>query len=181
MLFSPIITKDLTLKSLPYNKTAKQILIEEAKKFSPDKTYDIFLSHSYSDAEIIYGIKLTIEKMGYTTYVDWVEDPSDRTNVTSEIANLLKKRMKVCKCLFSIVTESSPNSKWMPWELGYFDGFKNKVAILPVKQDYQTNNYKGQEYLGLYPYVTDEGDMLMIHNSVTEYINFRIWLNNEFD
>ena len=38
----------------------------------------------------------------------------------------------------------------MPWELGYFDALKQKVAILPLvnKSD---DEYKGQEYLGLYP------------------------------
>jgi hypothetical protein len=41
----------------------------------------------------------------------------------------------------------------MPWELGYFDGFKPMfVWILPLVMDYDSE-FKGQEYLGLYPTV----------------------------
>lgn len=39
----------------------------------------------------------------------------------------------------------------MPWELGYFDGYKpNKIGILPIRQNPE-GYYTGQEYLGLYP------------------------------
>ena len=41
----------------------------------------------------------------------------------------------------------------MPWELGYFDGFKPSfVWILPLVVSYDSE-FKGQEYLGLYPTV----------------------------
>ena len=39
----------------------------------------------------------------------------------------------------------------MPWELGYFDGFKPRhVWILPLVAE-SDSEFKGQEYLGLYP------------------------------
>ena len=62
--------------------------------------------------------------------------------------------MKSSASLMYIATENSSNSKWMPWELGYFDGLKSdKVAILPL-QDSENQRFEGQEYLGLYPLVT---------------------------
>jgi len=179
MLFSFELLRKTTQKTISSNKTAKQLLIDEALKFSPEKTYDIFLSHCYSDADLIYGLKLIIEKLGYTTYIDWVNDPqAERSNVTEETANLLKDRMDVCKCMIFVVTEISPKSKWMPWELGYFDGTKeNKIAILPIEEDCNTNNYIGQEYLGLYPYITYDGEILFVHFSVDRYLRFGRWLN----
>lgn len=43
----------------------------------------------------------------------------------------------------------------MPWELGYFDGYKpGFVAILPLVQS-SGSDFKGQEYLGFYPYIED--------------------------
>jgi hypothetical protein len=43
----------------------------------------------------------------------------------------------------------------MPWELGYFDGFRpGHVAILPLVKATGAG-FNGQEYLGLYPYVED--------------------------
>jgi hypothetical protein len=165
-------------------KSATKILTTESLSFSESKTYDIFLSHSFADAEAIYGIKLLIEEMGYEVYVDWVEDGQlDRRNVTKETATLVKKRMASCKSLFFATSETSPRSKWMPWELGFFDGLKAKVAILPVLlKEESTDSYIGQEYLSLYPYVTKdlqqrtEKETLWIHYSQDVYVNFDRWL-----
>ena len=45
-------------------------------------------------------------------------------------------------------------SKWCPWELGLFDGISNgKCCILPVIKE-KKDFYKGQEYLGMYPYLS---------------------------
>jgi hypothetical protein len=47
----------------------------------------------------------------------------------------------------------------MPWELGYFDGLKpGYVWILPLVMDYDSE-FKGQEYLGLYPPIEDIGSI----------------------
>jgi len=76
-----------------------------------------------------------------------------RDNVTSETADLLRKRMKQSKSLIYIATQNSTESKWMPWELGYFDGFSDgSVAVLPLLEN-SSSSFVGQEYLGLYPKV----------------------------
>ena len=36
----------------------------------------------------------------------------------------------------------------MPWELGYFDGIRGKVAVCPITY---SSSFEGREYLGLYP------------------------------
>lgn len=44
----------------------------------------------------------------------------------------------------------------MPWELGFFDGYKSPaVFILPVL-DAPDQRFQGQEYLALYPLITKE-------------------------
>lgn len=115
-------------------------------------TYDIFLSHAYEDAEVIAGVKVLIEKEHLSVYVDWIEDAqTDRSRVTPATADLLRQRMNHCRYLLFATTRSSPSSKWMPWELGYFDGLRpNHVGILPVVHS-TGDDFKGQEYLGLYP------------------------------
>jgi hypothetical protein len=43
----------------------------------------------------------------------------------------------------------------MPWELGYFDGFRpGHVAVLPIVK-YDGQSFVGQEYLGLYPCIEE--------------------------
>lgn len=134
------------------SKSASQILTEDARRFSPQDRYDVFLSHSYQDADVIYGIKKIIESMGLKAYVDWIDDAGlDRDKVTRRTAQVLRERMRTCSCLVYVHSPNASHSVWMPWELGYFDGFKPAyVWILPLVSEYDSE-FKGQEYLGLYP------------------------------
>jgi len=89
-------------------------------------TFQVFLSHAYEDAEVIAGIKVLIEQEGLSVYVDWIEDPqADRSRVTSRTADLLRQRMNHCQFLLFATSKASPDSRWMPWELGYFDGMRH--------------------------------------------------------
>ena len=117
------------------------------------RRFDIFLSHSIGDAEVILGIRELLESEGLSVYVDWVVDPQlDRRNVTPATAKRLRDRMNLCGYLLYASSSSSSNSKWMPWELGYFDGRRGRVGILPVIAAAGAG-FAGVEYLGLYPRV----------------------------
>jgi hypothetical protein len=124
--------------------------------FNYSKKYDVFLSHSYLDSEVVYGLKLLLEDLGLSVYVDWYDDPQlNRTNVTPETAALLKLRMRNSQTLLYAISENALGSQWTPWEIGYFDGINGKVAIVPVSESWARVSYEGQEYLGLYPYITE--------------------------
>jgi hypothetical protein len=61
--------------------------------------------------------------------------------------------MRQSGSLVWVATEAASESKWMPWELGYFDGYRpSQVAILPLV-DRPGQLFKGQEYLALYPVI----------------------------
>ncbi len=167
-------TRDRTSKS--YRK-----ILEEAAK-TPEDRFDIFLSHSIKDAEIVRGTHVILERLGYSVYVDWIVDPElDRAAVSRSTALHLKERMRQCKALLYLSTQNSVESKWMPWELGFFDGFSGgKVAILPVSK-INRDDYRGQEYLSVYPYAdvaTIKGtrkDALWINRSAAYYGKFDNW------
>jgi hypothetical protein len=138
--------------AVPLQKSARGMLREQARAFDAALSYDIFLSHSFDDAEVIYGVKRMIEALNLTVYVDWIDDPAlDRGKVTVKTAAVLRKRMKACSSLVYAHSVNSSSSVWMPWELGYFDGINpQQVWILPLVANYDSE-YKEQEYLGLYP------------------------------
>jgi hypothetical protein len=116
--------------------------------------YDVFLSHSSEDADVIAGVKTLLEKEGTSVYVYWADDDQAQ-RVTPATAARLRARMQNCRSLIYASSGASANSKWMPWELGYFDGRKpRRVAIFPLVSS-SGSSFPGQEYLGLYPYVED--------------------------
>lgn len=158
--------------------------LRQLEKTSTPSAFDIFLSHSYLDAELVLGIRETINATGFSVYVDWVDDDHlRRSDVSRETAVALRQRMASSEALFYATSIASPASKWMPWECGFFDGLKGRVAICPLTPSPQADNeYSGQEYLGLYPYVTkwcrqgDSDPTLWIHETPSKYVNFAWWL-----
>ncbi|MBM3603254.1 MAG: TIR domain-containing protein [Alphaproteobacteria bacterium] len=149
-------------------RNATAVLKEEVASAKAKSSFDIFLSHSTSDAEIILGVKGVLEDYGKTVYVDWLEDPQlDRSRVTPATAETIRGRMRQCRSLVYVHSVNSGSSKWMPWELGYFDGFNGAVVILPVTRSGES--FQGQEYLGIYPYI----DEAPIQGGTTN----KIWIN----
>lgn len=144
-------------RALRGGRSAIDAIKSAQKNYKVTERFDIFLSHAMVDAELVLGIKVLLEEEGKKVYVDWVDDQAlDRNRVTADTAELLRHRMRQCETLLYLATENAPKSKWMPWELGYFDGYKNGgVSVLPVMHE-SDSPFEGQEYLGLYPIVTEE-------------------------
>jgi hypothetical protein len=187
-----VITKaDLARYRVPiakrYGTKAAATILESEAAVPADTEFDIFLSHSYRDAKTLTADELAqaktmIESFGFTVYVDWLVDRNlNREHVTAATAALIRQRMQHAKSLLYATSQSSSQSKWMPWELGYKDGHNGRVAILPI-MDLAASNFNGQEYLGLYPYLTMEPDTedkmtLWIEAKDGRYVTLKAWLN----
>lgn len=152
--------------------SARTVLTEGVLSDSTQQ-YDIFLSHSSRDIELIAGLKLILNDLGYSVYVDWNDSALDPNNVTPETAKILRERMAQCKSLIYAFSENASNSKWMPWELGYFDALKNsRVAVLPISKTAKYA-YKGSEFVGIYSVV----QIAQISNTTKN----AIWVYNNDD
>lgn len=155
------------------HKTAARA-VADSVTFSEWETYDVFLSHSVRDAEIVLGVVALLKGQGLSVYVDWIVDPElDRSQVTAATAERLRTRMQRSRSLIYLHTENSPHSKWMPWELGYVDGHTGRVAIFPVVKN-PSGTFRGQEYLGIYPYVDGDRAVLWV-NKPAGYEHIRQW------
>jgi len=144
--------------------------------------FDVFVSHSFLDSDLVLGLRLKLEQFGLKAYVDWADDPQlDRASVSKGTAELLRSRMRSSRSLFYAVTGNASASKWMPWECGFFDGLKGRVAICPVVSGYDYH-FSGQEYLGIYPYVSEANDnsgraRLWVQTDTTTYVTLENWLS----
>lgn len=115
--------------------------------------YDIFLSQTIRDPEIVLGVYEILTSAGHTVFCDWIEQPGvERSQVTPANAAFIRRTMNISDTFLFLDTEGAAQSLWMCWELGWFDGHRGPVAILPVL-DENAQYYRGREFLGLYPYV----------------------------
>jgi hypothetical protein len=106
-----------------------------------------------------------------------------REDVNRDTAIRLKTRRQHCETLFFATSKNLAKSKWMLWELGYFDGIRGKVAILPLVFDFLvTDAFAGHEYLEVYPYNSHSPsksyskDILWVNWSEDVYVPFEGWL-----
>ena len=143
------------------------------------ETFDIFLSHSYLDQDIVLGLKGYLEEKGLSVYIDWIDDNQlERDSVNEDTAETLRKRMKQCGSLLFATSSNSSTSKWMPWECGYFDGINGKIAILPISKT-DESSFEGQEYLGLYPYIDVSSSAIWVNSTKSGFCNIKDWLNGK--
>jgi hypothetical protein len=163
------------------------VLAESVEKVALNATFDVFLCHSIRDAELVQGAKSILEKQGLTVYVDWIVDPQmDRTAVTPATAGALRARLERCGCLLYLFSNNSKRSRWMPWELGFFDGHDGSVAVLPIAPDAGGIDFGQEEYLGLYPKVELEKANLFVNRTAAKpvagddkanYRGLKEWMN----
>lgn len=153
-------------------KSAGRVLLEA--RASANEKFDVFLSHSSAEPEkLLVGIKNLFEADGLTVYVDKYSDPQlSPDNVTPETASLLRERMRNSGSLLYVYSQHSKKSRWMPWELGFFDGLKGMVGVVPVTRN-QEEAFKGEEYLNLYPYVDVSPEIVTKKN--------HLWINKTND
>lgn len=141
------------------------------------ETFDIFLCHSSSDIDEIVKLKsYLLTKYNKKAYVCEVDDPQlNPAKANKETAKTLQKRMKASTELYFVLSKNTQKSIWMPWELGYFDGTKNKnIKIFPLIDNSEDEifDFEGQEYLELYP-LFEHGEMyytaLKLKHTIEKY------------
>ena len=132
----------------PPRQLNEEVLAKRSRVATATDSFDVFLSHSHQDAELVLGAAKLLEERSLKVYVDWVVD-RDRSNTatTPAHARMVRARMRQCRSLLYLCTDNSMGSKWTPWELGYFDAFRGTVAILPLL-DTGNAAFSGAEYLG---------------------------------
>lgn len=116
----------------------------------------VFLSHSHKDRDLVEGVIGYLASLGISVYVDWQDGEMPET-CTAETAGKIKMKITENQRFLLLATDNSIASVWVPWELGIADGLKGKekIAILPVKNDY--GSWTGNEYIGLYPTIQTDG------------------------
>jgi hypothetical protein len=137
--------------------------------------HDVFVSYSHRDSEVVLGICYILRRtFGLNVYVD--RDDVTLSTEDEKVANQLRQRMKSCLSLVYIASNNDSQSHWMPWELGYFDGLRGTVAVLPITETASTEKPQDRPYLRLYPYIDKTSLTLWVNDRRGHFENFREWV-----
>lgn len=123
----------------------------------------VFLSHNHKEWNILQDTISFLKNEGVDIYVDWMDEKMP-TYTDESTAIRLKEMIKSSDKFIFIATENAINSKWCNWELGLGDAakYKNNIALLPVVKS--NKDFKGFEYLKIYPFIEYE-------NGFNQYLN----------
>lgn len=131
--------KEYMTETTEFYKTPQDLAeeLENDKSIQNRKQYDVFVSHSSKDAEIVRDVIKVLNKMKRVCYCDWVSDDDflKRSMVSDYTREVLKKRMHQSKCIVYVSTPNSRESEWVKWELGYYETcVKREIYVIQADQ-----------------------------------------------
>lgn len=138
------------------------------------KKFDVFISHSVSDAKIVDAVVQHLNDLKLVAFVDWKSDKDDlsRNKTDQHTPSVLQLRMKQSKCLLLIRTSESDSSIWVSWELGYYAALNRKMVVLEVENDLGNE----PEFIRNYPKAFLSSNGLHVVEAEIRY-EFIDWLN----
>lgn len=109
----------------------------------------IFLSFSHQDIDIATGFRNYLAKLGFKLYID-IFDGNLGSKTDRATALRIKEKIKSSAFFFLLATNNSVSSRWIPWELGIADGYKDYDNIFIVPVENSSGDFKGNEYIKIY-------------------------------
>ena len=89
-------------------------------------TYDVFISHKGEDMRIAESVGNALQRSGLSGYLDrW--DPAVEGD-SPELEDYLRTIIRETKTILAIVTENTPLSWWVPFEIGVARETNSQIA-----------------------------------------------------
>lgn len=100
------------------------------------KEFDVFISHSSVNKEMIHSIVKELNNSKKVCYVDWISDREqlNRQLTSKETAEVIVNRIKQSKVLLYVLTKECVASKWSAWELGYAYAIGKPIFLLQIDE-----------------------------------------------
>ena len=101
------------------------------------KKYDIFISHSYLDKDLVKSMKNTLNFQNLSCYYDWTSDQDflKRNLISGYTKEVLKKRIEQSKALILVLThnviaDGEITSEWIKMEIEHAKSVGKKICCL---------------------------------------------------
>ena len=76
----------------------------------------VFISHKNNDVDLAREVAARVRENGLQVYLDSIDTALLKDG--SELADYLLNKMSECQQLIAVVSLSTANSWWVPWEIG---------------------------------------------------------------
>ncbi|HZV11830.1 MAG TPA: TIR domain-containing protein [Candidatus Kapabacteria bacterium] len=163
-------------KALYGDRLVQKALNESRERQSHFYEATVFLSHKHDEEDKLEGASALLKRSGAEVYIDHMD--VNMPKITSAItARRLKEKIKTRDKFIFLATGAAIRSKWCNWELGYGDANKDdkNIALLIIEE--YNDQWKGSEYLQLYPVIQEiEGEYLVIHPDGNYCYSLKDWL-----
>lgn len=95
---------------------------------------DVFISHNQQDQLRCEMLRQMIEMWGFSCYVDFTDPANARAPNAEDLAMGIREKLRASRCLIYAYSAQSQHSKWMPWEIGFYDGRwgKHKIVLFDL-------------------------------------------------
>lgn len=81
-----ILTESIIRQASREAKEQHIFISESTMHFDAAGNYDLFISHCFSDKELIGGLFHLFDKAGYKVYIDWIEPESVKLPYKNKLA-----------------------------------------------------------------------------------------------
>lgn len=121
-----------------YNALIKENSVQKLK------TYDLFISHSCLDKDIVRSVVKAANNVGMNCYVDWISDNDflKRSLVSNYTKEVLKARMECASKLLFLSTDNSRKSSWVSFELDYFQNEVKREIVMIIADGTDAHEFR---------------------------------------
>ena len=171
-------SKGMPIKIEPHKIETPEALLAAIIKeqFDLQKHYDVFLSHSSLDNNLVLQLMSILNSKGLTVYIDWVEDKLalKRELTSADTAKVLIERIKSSRAIVYVKTTQSALSLWTPWELGYAQAIGKKITVLEIEYILGT-----PKYLDIFDKSKLREDGAIMVDDKDEILPIEMWINKK--
>lgn len=122
--------------TLPNYSPEELVKFLNSNSIESKKKYDIFISHSYLDKDLVKNMKNTINFLNLSCYYDWTSDQDflKRNLISDYTKEVLKKRIEQSKALILVLThnviaDGEITSEWIKMEIEHAKSLGKKYVV----------------------------------------------------
>ena len=129
------------------------------------RDYDVFISHKGDDMDLAEDIGDTLHSNGIQGYLDMWDPAVDGDS--PELEDHLRNVIRFTPSILAVVTENTPLSWWVPYEIGVARETESQIATFLSVDELSSKIVELPSYLGKWPILTEKLELTTWARAIT--------------